>query len=316
MNTGPADTRSAHLDLEDLIAGACGQPVADRARDHLAGCEHCRAEARRWDLVARGVRGLAAAAPEAAPPAPPRSRPRALAGPRRRTILAASAAAAVLVLAGVGYGLTGVLTRHAPGAVLTAVSGCNGLRLGAGTLEQVNGSSLVLKMAGGRPVAVTTTPSTKVSVAGPLRRDITDGATVVVLGPRSGQTIAAASVTITSSLRGLSVSPPSGWVAAIGTVSDAGPAGFTVVTPGGGRVPVTTSGSTFVNVSQASLGQLKAGALTVVVGRPAADGTLAAAGLLQQSPGSGIQVQFHIRLSGCPPASLAAALDRVLTPGS
>jgi hypothetical protein len=79
---------------------------------------------------------------------------------------------------------------------------------------------------------------------------------------------------------------------------------------------VTTSGSTFVNVSQASLGQLKAGARTVVVGRPAADGTLAAAGLLQQSPRSGMQVQFHVRVRGCSPGSLAAALDRVLTPGS
>ncbi len=88
------------------------------------------------------------------------------------------------------------------------------------------------------------------------------------------------------------------------------------MTPSGGRVPVTTSGSTFVIVSEASLSQLKAGALTVVVGRPAADGTLAAAGLLQQSPRSGMQVQFHARVRGCPAASLAAALDRVLTPGS
>ncbi len=222
MNTGPADTRSPHLDLEDLIAGTTGQPVADRAREHLARCEHCRAEARRWDLVARGVRGLAAAAPEGGWPAPPRSRPRALAGHRRRTILAASAAAAAVVLAAAGYGVSGVLTRPAPGAVLTAVSGCNGLQLGAGTLERVTGSSLVLKLAGGRPVTVTTTPSTKVSVAGPLRADITDGATVVALGPRSGGVIAAASVTITSSLRGLSVAPPSGWAVASGTVSGAG----------------------------------------------------------------------------------------------
>ena len=66
MNTGPADTRSPHLDLEDLIAEVTGQPVNGRARAHLARCEHCRAEANRWDLVASGVRGLAAATPEAA----------------------------------------------------------------------------------------------------------------------------------------------------------------------------------------------------------------------------------------------------------
>ena len=58
MNTDSADTRFPHLDLEDLIAGAAGQPVGDRAREHLAGCEHCQLEASRWNLVAGGVRGL------------------------------------------------------------------------------------------------------------------------------------------------------------------------------------------------------------------------------------------------------------------
>ena len=53
MNAGPADT---HLDLGDLIAEVTGQAVDDRAREHLARCEHCRAEANRWDLVAGGGR--------------------------------------------------------------------------------------------------------------------------------------------------------------------------------------------------------------------------------------------------------------------
>ena len=82
MNADPADTRSPHLDLGDLIAGAAGQPVGDRAREHLASCEHCQLEANRWNLVADGVRGLAAAAPEAAQPARPRrTRQRVLAVP-------------------------------------------------------------------------------------------------------------------------------------------------------------------------------------------------------------------------------------------
>ena len=72
MNADPADTRYPHLDLGDLIAGAAGQPIGDRAREHLAGCEHCRLEATRWNLVADGVRGLAAAAPGTAQPARPR----------------------------------------------------------------------------------------------------------------------------------------------------------------------------------------------------------------------------------------------------
>jgi hypothetical protein len=84
MNAGPADTRSSHLDLEDLIAEVTGRPVDARAREHLTRCEHCRAEANRWDLVAGGVRGLAAAAPEPAQPSQPRpTRPRVLAGAPR-----------------------------------------------------------------------------------------------------------------------------------------------------------------------------------------------------------------------------------------
>ena len=122
MNAGPADTRSPHLDLGDLIAEVTGQPIDDRAREHLTRCEHCRAEANRWDLVADGVRGLVAATPEAAQPARPRrARPRVLAGPRRRTVLAASAAAALVLLGAAGYRATTALTRHAPGTVLTAV---------------------------------------------------------------------------------------------------------------------------------------------------------------------------------------------------
>src|ERR1700691_2814032 len=87
-----------HLDLGDLIAGAAGQPVGDRARKHLAACEHCRLEANRWNLVADGGRGLAgaaAAAPEAGQPA---RRRRTGPGPWRRVVLVAGSAAAVLVL--------------------------------------------------------------------------------------------------------------------------------------------------------------------------------------------------------------------------
>ena len=47
MNADPTDTRYPHLDLEDLIAGAAGQPIGDRAREHLASCEHCQREANR-----------------------------------------------------------------------------------------------------------------------------------------------------------------------------------------------------------------------------------------------------------------------------
>ena len=187
MNAGPADTRPPHLDLEDLIAEAAGQPIGDRARDHLASCEHCQREANRWNLVADGVRGLAAAAPETAQPARPRrTGQRVLAGPWRRAMLVAgSAAAALVLLVGIGAA-TGLVHVHLSGpgteTVLTAVTGCTQLQQADGTLEQVNGSSLVIKTASGQPVTVTTTATTLVSMSGPLLSDITDGASVMVRG--------------------------------------------------------------------------------------------------------------------------------------
>jgi hypothetical protein len=273
-----ADTRFPHLDLGDLIAGAAGQPAGDRARAHLASCEHCRREANRWNLVADGVRGLADAAPEAAPPARPRRTGRRVpAGPWRRAMVAAgSAAAALVLLAGIGEA-TGYVHVHLNGpgtqTALAAVTGCTQLQQADGTLEQVNGGSLVIKTATGQPVTVTTTAATFVSMSGPLLSDITDGAPVTVRGYSSGGTIAAAIVTVGQPFS--AVNPP-GFVPVQGTVADASAAGFTLVTPGGTRVPVTTSGSTLVVVPHASPGQLRAGASIFAVGHAGPGGTLTA----------------------------------------
>ena len=317
MSTGPADTRSPHLDLAELIAEVTGQAVADQARDHLAQCQHCRAEANRWDRVAGGIRGLATAAPQAAPPGRPRpTRPRMLAG-HRRARLAASAAAALIATAAAGYAVTAALTRHPPGTALTAVSGCAGFEVATGTLRQVTGSRLVISTASG-PVTVTTAASTRVSMAGALRSDITDGAPVIVLGPRSGGTVAAATLTV-GRLPGAKgapkVTPPPGWAAVWGTVADAGRAGFTVVTAGGTRVPVTTSRSTFVVVPGARLGQLQAGVTTAAVGRAGRGRVLSAIGVVQQPAGSQFRVQFHTPVRGCSPGSLADALNAALAGG-
>ena len=46
MNADRTDTRDPHLDLDDLIAGAAGQPVGDQARAHLTRCQECRREAK------------------------------------------------------------------------------------------------------------------------------------------------------------------------------------------------------------------------------------------------------------------------------
>ena len=314
MSTGPADTRSGHLDLGDLIAAVTGQPAADGARQHLAHCEHCQAELNRWGLVADGVRGLAAAAvatPEAVWPDRPRrpARPRVAAARRRHTILAA-AAAAVVLLGAAGYGASSFVhisfgsPRTGARTALTAVGGCASLKLAAGTLEQVTGSSLVIKAPGGQPVTVTTTASTLVSMSGPLLSDITDGAAVVVRGHSSGGTIAASIVTVGQPFSAVN---PAGFVPVQGTVSGASAAGFTLVTSTGTRIPVTTSGNTLVIVPHASLGQLRAGGTIFAVGHAGADGTLAArvvTGVVQPRSGAQLNVSFR----SCSPSAIAEAL--------
>jgi hypothetical protein len=322
MNADPADTCYPHLDLGDLIAGAAGQPIGDRAREHLASCEHCQREANRWNLVAGGVRGLAAAAPEAAQPARPRrTGQRVLAGPWRRTMLVASSAAAALVLlVGVGE-VTGLVHVHlsgpGTGTALTAVTGCTQLEQADGTLEQVHGSSLVIKTASGQPVTVTTTAATKVGeggASGALLGHITDGSSVTVAGPSSGGTIAAFLVIIANPAQ-QHPQPPPGMLAVKGTVSDASTAGFTVVTSGGTRVPVTTSSDTVVSDANASLGQFPAGATILALGYAGPDGTLSAKGVVAilQLPQGGPQLhaQAHIHVKDCSPSSIDEALGAI-----
>jgi hypothetical protein len=323
MNADSAGTRSPHLDLEDLIAEAAGQPATDRATDHLAHCEQCRLEADRWNLVAAGIRHLTAAGPEQAdPPSWPRRTRlhRLLAEPRKRAVTLLGAAAALALLAGGGYWATAALTATAPGTVLTAVSGCAGVELAHGTLAAVNGGSLIIKSAGRQPLTVTVNASVRVSVAGNLLSDITDGAQVRVLGPGSAGSVTATTLTIGPPPGGASgkgartETPPPGWTTAQGTVADAGPAGFTVVTPGGARVAVTVTGATFVVVPDASLSQLRAGVTTVAVGHAGPRGTLTAVGILQEPPGP-IQVHFNVATQGCPPATLDSALAAALAAG-
>jgi hypothetical protein len=309
MNTDPADTRSPHLDLGDLIAEVTGQPIDDRTRQHLASCEHCRVEANRWNMVADGVRDLAAAAPEAVPATRPRRT-------RRRALMVAGSAAAALVLfVGVGS-VTGLVQVHlgggtpGTGSVLTAVSGCTGLELANGTLEQVNGHSLVIKTASGQPVTVATTTSTFVNMTGTLPGNITDGASVIVFGPSSGGTIAA--VTVSLGPGASAEGTGAGFVTIRGTVSDASSTGFTVVTSAGTRVPVTTSGDTVVSVRNASVGQLRAGATIYAVGNAGPDGTLLASAVVavsQLPPGRNVGARPNGHARDCSPTSIAEALS-------
>ena len=312
MNADPTGTRYPHLDLGDLIAGAAGQPTGDRAREHLAGCEHCQREANRWNLVADGVRDLATAAPEPAQPARPgRTGRRVPAGPWRRALLVAGSVAAALVLL-VGLGeVTGFVHVHlsgpGSGTTLTAVTGCSQIEQVDGTLEQVNGNSLVVRTASGQPVSVTTTATTFMSMSGALLSDITDGASVMVRGSGSDGTIKAAIVTVGQPFSAVN---PAGFVPVQGTVADASTAGFTLVTSSGTRIPVTTSGDTLVVVPHASPAQLQAGATIFAVGDAGPDGTLSARAVAAVSQfRSGPHVRVSVR--DCSPSSIDEAIGAV-----
>jgi hypothetical protein len=314
MNADPTGTQYSHLDVGDLVAGAAGQPVGDRAREHLAGCEHCQREANRWNLVADGVRDLAAAAPETAQPARPRrAGRRVLAGPwRRAMVVAGSVAAALVLLVGVGE-VTGFVHVHlsgpGSGTVLTAVTGCSQIQQVNGTLEQVNGSSLVIKTASGQPVTVTTTARTFVSMSGPLLADITDGASVVVRGSTSDGTIEAAIVTVGQPFS--AVNPP-GFVPVQGTVADASAAGFALVTSSGTRIPVTTSDDTLVIVPHASPDRLPPGITVVAVGQAGPDGGLSARAVAAVSqPRSGAHLNESIKVKDCSPSSIDEAIGAI-----
>jgi hypothetical protein len=156
-------------------------------------------------------------------------------------------------------------------------------------------------------VTVTTSASTSVAMSGPLLSDVTDGAAVMVRGHRSGGMIAAAVVTVGQPFS--AVNPP-GFVPVQGTVSDASTAGFTLVTSGGTRVRVTTSGGTLVVVPHASLGQLQAGARIFAVGLAGPDGTLSARGVAAVSQlRSGPHLSVSVK--DCSPSSITEALGAI-----
>jgi hypothetical protein len=226
-------------------------------------------------------------------------------------VLAVGAAAAVVLLGGVIAALSG----HAPGTAgtggpaLTAVTGCTALGQASGTLAQANGGALIIRTVGGRLVAVTATAATRVSVSGSgaLADDITDGAAVVVAGPSSSGTIAAARIAVGNASDHDTLAALPGTVVAQGTAADASPVGFTVVTSTGARVPVTISGGTSITVIDASLGQLRAGASTIAVGSAGPGGTLSAIAVFQPPAGPpGAHATVTVR--DCSPSSVDRAV--------
>jgi hypothetical protein len=315
MNADAAGTRHPHLDLDSLIAEAAGQPVSAGAQAHLASCEHCQREANRWNLVAGGIRGLAADAPETAQPA--RGRPARRLGPaspwRRAILVVGSAAAALVLFVGIGVASGFVhVSLSSPGSetVLTAVTGCSQLKQADGTLEHVNGSSLVIKTASGQVVIVTTTANTFVSASGALLRNITDGASVMVRGSSSNGTMKAAIVTVGEPFSAVN---PAGFVPVQGTAADATTAGFTLVTTSGTRIPVTTSSGTLVVIPHASPGQLHPGVTILALGQAGPGGTLSARAVaaVAQLPSGVLHVGMRVRVKDCSPSSVDDALGAI-----
>jgi hypothetical protein len=321
------NANSTHLDLEDLIAEVNGQAIGDEAREHLAGCAQCQLEAKRWDLVAGGVRGLADEASGLPEPArSPRTGRRVLAGPWRPALMVvgSAAAAVVLVLAiGTAAGLVHVhlgsgssaTPPGASGTTLTAVSGCAQLAQASGTLERVTGAGAVIRTASGQLVTVTTTPATRLSASGlsasgALRGAIADGAAVSVAGTSSHGTIAADLVLVGTSTQ---LTVP-GYATVRGTVADAGAAGFTVATSAGARVPVTTPGTTAVTVFKASLSQLQDGGVTTALGHAGPHGTLSALALVQP-PGWPAGARTSVSVRDCSATSVNREIQALAAGG-
>jgi Domain of unknown function (DUF5666) len=319
MNTDTRNTGTEpHLDLEQLLAGVAGDPLGEPAREHLGSCPHCRTELRRWGTVSDGTRLLVAAA-ELPPwqfPAETTAR-----RPGRRALLTAAAAAAVLAAAG---GTTWGLASGgaAPAAALTAVTGCPGLAATSGTLEQVDGTRLMVRTQDGQAVTVTTSGSTAVSteVAGSLS-DITDGARVLVHGTPQGTTLAAQNVLANLAQLLPRQGRPSGKIPetsqagpgpgiAAGTVSDVHAGGFTVTQLAGRPVHVTTSAATVVDMlTPSSAGQLRTGVHVIAVGQSGPDGTLAASAVEQGATLPQIETPPGRSATGtCNPAAVASTM--------
>ena len=108
---------SSHLTLDDLVTEANGQPLDDGARAHLAACSTCQVELERWKTVARGVRDLFAgtsAPSELIVPSansglsPPVQDISVVSAKTKRRVIA-GVAAGIVVLGGVGFGVSSVL---------------------------------------------------------------------------------------------------------------------------------------------------------------------------------------------------------------
>lgn len=294
----------SHLSIEELAGHANGTPVSWASQAHIEACDDCRTEAGRWNAVAGGVRLITASANPPPFLLDTAKLPRRTFRPHRRAALAS--AAAVVALLALVYGLSVAFRSPdqpstSDDAELVAASlvstDCTNLKVAVGTLESVDGASLVLRTPMGAAVTVSTSDSTAITrVVNGALSDITDGAHVFVRGEGTdGDKIAASSVAIMPT----SVDPPRIGVPGLGghangTVADAGSGGFTVVRSDGSRVQVTTSSSTAVTKQvDTTLNELEKGKFTVAVGNADAKGEMTASSVQQNGLRDGAGIQLH-----------------------
>jgi hypothetical protein len=325
--TGPGPAWSDAAAPEGATPEGATREAATR---EAATREAATRDAATRDAATREAATPEAATPETATPGTVTSRaaaapldPRRRRGPARparsgrRTRLAGTAAAGLVLVGGAVYGVAASnlvhVSRNHPGSgsdvALTAVTGCSALMQADGTLTQASGGQLVITTANGQRVTVTTTASTFVGETGALRSDITDGASVTVGGVRSTGVVDALLVTIGNPSDD-HPQLPSGDTVVKGTVTGATAVGFTVVTAGGTRVPVATSAETVVNIVNPGLGRLPVGGTIYALGRVGPGGTLAAraVAVVAQLPAGGPQIHAHLSVKDCSPASVNGAV--------
>ena len=134
-------------------------------------------------------------------------------------------------------------------------------------------------------------------MSGALLGDIADGASVMVRGPSSDGTIRAAIVTVGQPFS--AVNPP-GFVPVQGTVADASTGGFTLVTPSGTRIPVTTSGDTLVVIPTPARASCRPAPPSFALGQAGPDGTLAARAVAVVSQlRSGAHIGVSVSVKDC-----------------
>jgi hypothetical protein len=296
---------SGHVPIEELASGSLGAA----AQQHLLVCAVCHNEAEEW-AATRDAVGLIFAdvdPPEGlvdevlagmdveSPLHPDLSRSAWRwwrAGRERRVRLAAAAAALLVLAGGVGYGITDLVRspdRPVIQTAVTMVAGCSGLESVNGTLQSIEGSTLVIHAGHGTTIRVVAGPASHIDLQQTADMSmIQEGAPVVVTGTYSKGTLKAAHVGKLASVPAISSTVDIAKMLkqgqAVGTVAKVGPGGFTVAEPGGTRVTVVASRSTQVIATvPVDPSRLQTGARTAAVGSSGPGGVLVASAVDQQA---------------------------------